>query len=306
MREIKKECKLAVVQASPIMFNKEKTVEKALKLIDECAQNGTQLVVFPELFVPGYPVGMTFGFRVGSRREDGREDWKIYYDNSLLFDGPEIDLLVEKAKQHKLYLSMGYSERDPLSGTLYNSNIMISPEGEKINHRKIKPTGSERVVWGDGNKDHFPVMNTPWGPMGSMICWESYMPLARLALYEKGISLYISANTNDNPEWQNTIRHIAIEGHCYFINADLFFKKYDYPETVSAKEEIDKLADIVCRGGSSVIDPFGHDASETLWDQEGIIYADLDMDKVPASKMEFDVCGHYARPDILKFEFDDK
>ena len=133
---------------------------------------------------------------------------------------------------------MGYSERDAVTGTLYNANMMISPEGEALNHRKLKPTGSERVVWGDADRDYFPVMDTPWGPMGNLICWESYMPLARVALYQKGISLYISPNTNDNPEWQDTIRHIAIEGHCYFINADLVFRRSDYPQTVSGTAEI--------------------------------------------------------------------
>lgn len=299
MRDVKDTCRLAIVQATPVMFRKDKGLEKALTLIDEAAQKGAELIVFPELFLPGYPYGMTFGFTVGSRKADGRVDWKNYYDNSLLFDGAEIKALIDKAKALGVYLSMGYSERDAVTGTLYNSNVMIAPDGTAMNHRKLKPTGSERVVWGDADRDFFPVMDTPWGPMANLICWESYMPLARVALYEKGISLYISPNTNDNPEWQNTIRHIAIEGHCYFINADLIFRREDYPATVSAESEIAALPDIACRGGSCVIDPFGHDASETVWDEEAIIYADLDMQKVPASRMELDCVGHYARPDVL-------
>lgn len=299
MRDVKDTCRLAIVQATPVMFRKDKGLEKALTLIDEAAQQGAELIVFPELFLPGYPYGMTFGFTVGSRKADGRVDWKNYYDNSLLFDGAEIKALIDKAKALGVYLSMGYSERDAVTGTLYNSNVMIAPDGTAMNHRKLKPTGSERVVWGDADRDFFPVMDTPWGPMANLICWESYMPLARVALYEKGISLYISPNTNDNPEWQNTIRHIAIEGHCYFINADLIFRREDYPATVSAETEIAALPDIACRGGSCVIDPFGHDASETVWDEEAIIYADLDMQKVPASRMELDCVGHYARPDVL-------
>ena len=203
-------------------------------------------------------------------------------------------------------MSVGYSERDAVTATLYNSNIMIAPDGQTMNHRKLKPTGSERVVWGDADKDFFPVMETPWGPMGNLICWESYMPLARVALYQKGVALYISPNTNDNEEWQNTIRHIAIEGHCFFINADMYFTKDMYPKTASGDEEIAKLNDIVCRGGSCVIDPYGHAVSETVWDKEEIIYADLDMQKVPASRMEHDVCGHYARPDVLKLSVEDK
>ncbi len=306
MKDLKDTCKLAVVQAAPVMFDKTACIEKALKLINECTANGAELIVFPELFIPGYPYGMTFGFRVGSRNADGRKDWKAYYDNSILANGPEMQQLIEKAKEQGIYLSIGYSERDAVTGTLYNSNMMIAPDGTAMNHRKLKPTGSERVVWGDADRDYFPVMETPWGPMGNLICWESYMPLARVALYQKGISLYISPNTNDNPEWQDTIRHIAIEGHCYFINCDMFFTRADYPKTASADEEIAKLPEIACRGGSCVVDPFGHVVSDTIWDQEGIIYAELDMQKVPASKMEHDVCGHYARPDVLKLQVEDK
>ncbi|MCQ2419931.1 MAG: nitrilase, partial [Clostridia bacterium] len=166
-------------------------------------------------------------------------------------------------------------------------------------------TGSERVIWGDANQDFFPVMETPWGPVGNLICWESYMPLARVALYEKGISIYISPNTNDNPEWQDTIRHIAIEGHCYFINCDMIIRKASYPKDLNEYDALAKLPETVCRGGSCVIDPFGHQLGECIWDEEGIIYAEMDMQAVPASKMEHDVCGHYARPDVLHFSFDE-
>lgn len=288
------------------MFDKDKCVEKIITLIGEAAAKGAELIVFPELFIPGYPYGMTYGFTVGSRSKAGREDWKTYYDNSILVDGPEMQRIVDCVKEHSVYVSVGYSERDAVTATIYNSNVMIAPDGQTMNHRKLKPTGSERVVWGDADKDFFPVMETPWGPMGNLICWESYMPLARVALYQKGVALYISPNTNDNEEWQNTIRHIAIEGHCFFINADMYFTKDMYPKTASGDEEIAKLNDIVCRGGSCVIDPYGHAVSETVWDKEEIIYADLDMQKVPASRMEHDVCGHYARPDVLKLSVEDK
>lgn len=300
MKNLSNECKIAVVQAEPVMFDKDACMKKAMSLIEECAANGAELIVFPELFIPGYPFGMNFGFATGCRSQKGREDWKQYHDNSILADGEEMQTLIKAAKDNNVYLSMGYSERDAVNGTLYNSNMMISPDGTALNHRKLKPTGSERVVWGDANKDYFPVMQTPWGPMGNLICWESYMPLARVALYEKGISIYISPNTNDNPEWQDTIRHIAIEGHCYFINCDMLIRKESYPKSLNEYEKIEKLPDMVCKGGSCVIDPYGHLVSDCIWDEEGIIYAKLDMQKVPSSKMEHDVCGHYARNDVLK------
>ena len=300
VRDLRNNLRVAVVQAEPALFDQKTCLEKALKKIEECAENGAELVVFPELYIPGYPFGMNFGFATGCRNAPGREDWKRYYDNSLLADGPEIGQLCDAAKKHGIYLSMGYSERDGVTGTLYNSNVMIDPEGRRMNHRKLKPTGSERLVWGDANRDYFPVMDTPWGPMGCLICWESYMPLARVALYNKGITIYISPNTNDNPEWQATIQHIAIEGKCYFINADMLIRKSSYPAGLNGQDEIDRLPDMVCRGGSCIIDPYGHYVTEPVWDEETIIYADLNMTLPAACKMEHDAAGHYARPDVLE------
>ena len=306
MNDLEKNCKIAVVQAAPVMFDKAACIRKAVGLIQEAASKGAELIVFPELFVPGYPYGMTFGFTVGSRNEDGRKDWKLYYDNSILVPGEETGAIAAAAGENGVYVSIGVSERDSVSATLYDSNLFFSPDGKLAAiHRKLKPTGTERVVWGDADKGFFPVVQTEWGPMGSLICWESYMPLARVALYSKGVTLYISPNTNDNEEWQATIRHIAIEGHCYFINCDMYFTKDMYPGELHCSDEIGRLGDIVCRGGSCIIDPYGHYVTEPVWDREEIIYADLDMEKVPESRMEFDGCGHYSRPDVLELKIKD-
>ena len=307
MKDLKDICRIALIQAEPVMFDKAAGLEKTLKLIDEAAQKKPDLVVFPELFIPGYPFGMTFGFVVGARQEEGRTDWKRYYDNSVLVPGPETDALSAACAKHHIYLSIGISERDRETGTLYNSNIIIDPEGKIVSlHRKLKPTGSERVVWGDADKFYFPVADTPWGNMGSLICWESYMPLARVALYQKGVTIYISPNTNDNLEWQDAVKHIAREGRCYFINSDMIITKSSYPKDLHCPEEIAKLPDMVCRGGSCIVDPFGHYVTEPVWDKEEIIFAELDMQMVPAAKMELDICGHYARPDVLKLVVEDK
>ena len=300
MKDLSPLCRVALVQAEPVMFDKAASLSKALALIDEAAASKPNLIVFPELFIPGYPIGMTFGFSMGKRTEAGRADWLRYYNASVVSGEAEFDSLADAARRTGAYISMGFSERDAVSGTLYNSNVIFEPDGAYKVHRKLKPTGSERVVWGDADRGYFPVTQTPWGPAVSLICWESYMPLSRVALYQKGVTLYISPNTNDNPEWQSTIRHIAIEGKCYFINADMIVRKSSYPADLHEREVIDALPDMVCRGGSCIIDPFGHEVTEPLWDSEGIIYADLDMTLPAACKMEHDAVGHYARPDVLE------
>ena len=299
MRDIEQICKVALVQAEPVMFDKKASLEKALSYIEE-ASGKADLIVFPELFIPGYPIGMNFGFSMGKRTEAGRKDWKRYYDASVVAGDDEFQSLADAAVKTGAYISMGFSERDAVTGTLYNSNVIFEPDGSYKVHRKLKPTGSERVVWGDANKNYFPITETPWGPMGSLICWESYMPLARVALYQKGITIYISPNTNDNPEWQASIQHIAIEGKCYFINADMVVRKDSYPKDLNTGSEIADLPEMVCRGGSCIIDPYGHYVTDPVWDEETIIYAELDMDLPAACKMEHDAVGHYARPDVLQ------
>ena len=301
----KKTCRIGLVQAEPVLFNKKASLEKAMGYIDEAAKNGAELIVFPELFIPGYPVGMNFGFSVGKRTEPGREDWKRYYDASVVAGAEEFMQIAEAARRIGTFISIGFSERDAVGGTLYNSNAIFEPDGSYKVHRKLKPTGSERLVWGDADKHYFPVTDTPWGPVGSLICWESYMPLARVALYQKGITIYISPNTNDNPEWQATIQHIAIEGKCYFVNADMIIRKDSYPADLRA-DEIKDLPYWVCHGGSCIIDPFGHYVTDPVWDEETVIYADLDMELPASCKMEHDAVGHYARPDVLKLVVEDK
>ncbi len=300
MKTIQDVCKLALVQAEPVLFDKAACVTKALDLIREAAAQKADLIVFPELFIPGYPIGMNFGFSMGKRTEPGRADWKRYYDASLVVGDADFLRLAQAAKDANAYVSIGFSERDAVTGTLYNSNVIFEPDGSCKIHRKLKPTGSERLVWGDANRDYFPVTDTPWGPVGALICWESYMPLARVALYEKGITIYISPNTNDNPEWQATIQHIAIEGKCYFINCDMVVRKSSYPTDLQTIDDVKDQPDMVCRGGSCIIDPYGHAMMSPVWDEETILYADLDMTLPAACKMEHDAVGHYSRPDVLE------
>ena len=297
MRELSSPCKIAVVQAAPVLFDRALSTQKAIDLIRTAAGHGAELVVLPELYIPGYPYGMTFGFTVGARSEAGRQDWKRYYDNSILVPGEETAALAAVAGELGVYVSIGVSERDVFTATLYNTNLIFSPEGRlDCVHRKLKPTGAERLVWGDANRDYFPVCDTPWGPMASLICWESYMPLARVALYQRGVTLYLSPNTNDNPEWQATIQHIAIEGKCFFVNADMVIRRESYPSDLHEGDVASRFPEYVCRGGSCIIDPRGHYVTEPVWDEEAVIYAELDMSLTVSCKMEHDVDGHYARP----------
>lgn len=307
MKNLEKNLRTAIVQASPVMFDKKATIEKTVRQIQEAGQNGAELIVFPESLIPCYPYGLTFGFTVGSRNDDGRKDWKVYYDNAVVIPD-DLGALSAAAEKAHAYVSIGVTERDAINCSLYCTNLIFSPEGDLVSvHRKIKPTGSERYIWADSHvpETYFPVVDTKWGTMGSLICWENYMPLARVALYEKGVALYLAPNTNDNPEWQDTIKHIAIEGHCYVFNVDQYFTKDMYPSTLVEQEEIARLKDDTCTGGSCIIDPYGHYVTEPVWNKEAIVYADLDMDKVPMSRMEFDATGHYSRPDILEFYVND-
>ena len=307
MRDLRETCRIAVVQAAPVMFDKAACTVKAVELIRAAAAERAELIVFPELFIPGYPYGMTFGFTVGSRTAEGRIDWKRYYDNSVLVPSEDTERVGQAAKEAGAYVSLGITERDGRTCTLYCTNLIFSPEGELVaHHRKLKPTGAERCIWGDGNKGAFPVVDSPWGVMGSLICWENYMPLARAALYQKGVSLYLAPNTNNNSEWQDTIRHIAIEGHCYVVNVNQYVTKDMYPKDLHCPDEVEELPQGVCTGGSCVVDPYGHYVTQPVWDREAVILADLDLTQVPRSRMEFDGCGHYSRPDVLKLTVDDR
>jgi nitrilase len=310
MKALAKKCKVALVQAAPVMFDKDATVDKVVEKILEAGEQGANLIVFPESYVPCYPYGLTFGFTVGSRTDEGRDDWKIYYDNAMVVPSADTDRIGEAAAKANAYVSLGITERDDTNCTLYCTNLIFSPDGKlAAKHRKIKPTGAERFIWGDCQEGEFmfPMVDSPYGTMGTLICWENYMPLARTALYKKGVALYLAPNTNNNDEWQLTIRHIAIEGHCYVLNVNQYVTKDMYPaERFHCKDEIAALPEGVCTGGSCVVDPYGHYVTEPVWDKEAIIYADIDMDEVPRSRMEFDATGHYSRPDILELVIHDE
>lgn len=305
MSDDSKIIKVAVVQAASVLFNKTSTIEKACRLIKESAAKGSQLVLFPEAFIPAYPRGLSFGMVVGSRSEKGRSLWEKYWKNAIDIKGPEIEILGKAAREAGIYLAMGVIERDGdySGGTLYCTLLYFSPDGNLIGkHRKLKPTGSERLIWGEGDGSTMPVFSTDLGKIGGLICWENYMPLARMAMYGKGVEIYLAPTADSRDTWQSTIRHIACEGRCFILSCNQFVTKGMYPSDLEMSEELADKPDILCRGGSVIVSPFGEILAGPLYGQEGILYADLDLSEVRKSKIDFDVVGHYARPDIFQLQ----
>lgn len=300
--------KAAVVQDSPILFDLEKTVEKTIELIKQCVDLGAKLIVFPESFIPCYPRGLSFGMTIGSRTEAGREDFKRYYDNSVAVPGPVIDILAEECKKHQIFLSIGVTEKDGnnLDGTLHCCNLFFSPEGFLGRHRKLKPTGSERCIWGEDDGSTLSVFDTEIGKMGSLICWENYMPLARMALYQKGINLYLVPTADQRDIYQSTLKHIAFEGRCFVFMSNQYVEKSMYPKDLHCYDDLKDVSDIMCRGGSCIIDPFGNYLAGPLFDKPGIITADIDLGLITKAKLDFDPIGHYNRPDILELILHEK
>jgi nitrilase len=288
---------VALVQASPVLFDKTASIEKAVNLIDRAAEKGARLIVFPESFIPCYPRGLSFGMYVGGAQADGRQDYNLYYRNCMLVPA-DLTSLQQAAKRNNCFVSMGITEKDEANGTLYCTNVFISDSGEYMGkHRKIKPTGAERCIWGEGGSEDLRVFDTPFGKIGCLICWENYMPLARTALYEKGIDIYIAPTADSRKEWQSTVRHIAQEGRCFVLSCNQFVTRDMYPDCV--KTLLDGKTQEICPGGSCIISPTGKYIVDAVYHREEVIIATLDMTQVAAARLDFDPCGHYSRPDIL-------
>src|SRR4029077_17545984 len=223
-----KSVRAAVVQNSAVVFNREATLEKAARLVKDAKGEGAELVGFPEAFVSAYPKGLDFGAVIGSRTPAGREDFRRYFDSAVDVPGPAVQFLQQVAGDHGVHLVMGVIERD--GGTLYCTVLFFSPEGKFLGkHRKLMPTASERLGWGYGDVSTLPVVDTPLGRLGSVICWENYMPLLRTAMYAKGIQLYCAPTADDRDTWLSTMQHVALEGRCFVLSANQFCRVSDYP-----------------------------------------------------------------------------
>ncbi len=296
--------KVSVVQDSPVLFDRERTMEKVIKITEEVAAGGSKLIVFPESFIPCYPRGLSFGTVIASRTEGGREDFQRYYDNSVAVPGPEVDRLAELSIELGIYLSVGVTEKNgyELDGTLHCCNLFFGPEGYLGRHRKLKPTGSERIIWGEDDGSTLTVVDTPYGKMGSLICWENYMPLARMAMYLKGVKLYLVPTADHREVYQITMRHIAFEGRCFVLMSNQYVEKSMYPTDLKYYHDLENQPEIMCKGGSCIINPFGEYLAGPLFNKPGILTAELDLNEITRAKFDWDPVGHYNRPDIFKLE----
>lgn len=271
---------VAVVQSGALLFDTPATLVKALTLIKEAALRGAQLVVFPEAFLGGYPKGMDFGARVGSRTPEGRREFRRYFESAITCPGPETQVLADAARTHGIYLVMGCVER--YGDSLYCSVLFFSPEGQLMGkHRKVMPTAMERLIWSFGDGSTLSVFGTAHGRLGSVICWENYMPALRMAMYQQGIQIYCACTVDDRDTWASTMRHIAVEGRCFVL---------------SACQYVDGLI----RGGSMIIDPLGAVIAEPVYGGEAILTAEIDIGMIAEGKFDLDVMGHYARPDLFE------
>lgn len=290
-----------LIQDAPVFFDKNKSLEKVEKLTRKHAREGCELIVFPESFVPGYPRGFTFGAKVGSRSEAGRQAYREYHENSIDLESEDLRRLEKLAREENVYLIIGVTEKQNDNGSLYCSMLYLSPTDGLLGvHRKIKPTGTERLIWAEADGSSLVTFQTKVGRLGGLICWENYMPLARMSMYRKGVEIYIAPTADSRDGWTATLRHIALEGRCFVLGCNQFFTKSMYP--AQYQHLLEDEPENICRGGSVIVSPMGEVLAGPLFDQSGALIAELDLEQIIPSKMDFDVNGHYSRNDIFKFE----
>ena len=289
------------MQAAPAAFDLDLTLDRVSHLTGKAAAGQAQLVVFPEAFVSGYPKGADFGAVVGSRSREGREWFRRYYESSVEIPGPAVDRLAEIARVNSVELVVGAIERS--GGTLYCSALFFGSDGKLVGkHRKLMPTGMERLIWGFGDGSTMPVMPTPIGRIGAVICWENYMPQLRLAMYAQGVELYCAPTVDDRETWLPTMRHVALEGRCFVLSACQFSRRSDYPSDYPVATS--GPDDVLISGGSCIVDPLGQVLAGPARDGEAVLTADLDLDEITRGKFDLDVVGHYARPDVFRMVVD--
>jgi nitrilase len=297
----------AIIQTAPVLLEREETIQKAVNLVGQAAAQGAGLIVLPEAFIPGYPAWI-WRLRPGT-------DWDLsealharLLANAVDLERGDLAPLEAAARTHGVSVVCGMNEREGRLGrtTLYNTVVVIGPTGEILNrHRKLMPTNPERMVWGLGDGSGLKVVETPCGRLGTLICWESYMPLARYALYGQGIEIYVAPTYDSGEDWLGTLQHIAREGRCWVLGSGTLLRGSDIPADLPGRSVLYPDPDEwVNPGDSVVIAPGGGIVAGPLHREEGILFAEIDRGRVGAARRALDVVGHYARPDIFRLHVD--
>ena len=293
--------KVALVQQAAVFFDKEKGLQQLAHWSAEAAKEKSDLVVFPESFIPGYPRGFDFGAMVGSRDDAGRELYNQYHQQSMDLAGPDGKFVEDLAKKHNQYLVIGITEKEKHHGSLYCSMVYVSPtKGIMGVHRKIKPTGTERLIWAEAGAESLVSFQTEIGRLGGLICWENYMPLARMSMYRKGVQIYLAPTADARESWIKSLQHIALEGRCFVLGCNQYFEPEMYPERFRVQLKDEERAH--CKSGSVIVSPMGEIITGPLWDKAGLLTGELNLEEINRSKLDFDPNAHYNREDIFQLQ----
>lgn len=294
----------AVAQVGTPLYDTPQTLEKLADWTAKARAEQADLVVFPEAFVGGYPKGIDFGVRLGSRSEEGRDSFRRYYDCAIDVPGPDVDTIGKIAAKNKTQLVVGVIERG--GGTLYCTALYFAADGTLLGkHRKLMPTALERVVWGFGDGSTLAAPDTEIGKLGGAICWENYMPQLRLAMYQKGVEFYCAPTVDDRDVWLPTMQTVALEGRCFVLSACQYMTRGNGPADFDPIQG-DAPDTVLIRGGSCIVSPFGKVLAGPVFGKEVLLTAELDKADIARGKYDLDVVGHYARPDVFKLIVDER
>jgi nitrilase len=295
--------RVAVIQRPPVFLDRAATLDRAVASLGEAAANGARLAVFPEALVPGYPAWM-WRLRPGPDMALTERIHARLRTNSVSLAADELSPLREAARRHELTVVCGLHERDEAlgGGTLYNTVVTIGADGALLNrHRKLMPTNPERMVWGCGDASGLRTVPTACGRIGALICWESYMPLARYALYAQGLDVYVTPTYDSGERAVATMQHIAREGGCWVVSCGSALQARDIPDAFPGKGELFRNPDEwINPGDSVVVAPGGKIVAGPLHEERAILYAEIDLERVGVARRSLDVVGHYARPDLFE------
>ncbi|WP_193182956.1 carbon-nitrogen hydrolase family protein [Nisaea sediminum] len=294
---------VAIAQTGPVLFDVERSLDKVADWTARAARQGAKLVLFPEAMVAAYPKGAMFGSYFGGRTREGRDLYRRYLESACEMPGSVTERLAQISGDNGIALVVGVIERD--GGTIFCTVAHFDETGRFLGRRrKLMPTGAERLAWGFGDLSDLRAYDTGAGRIASVICWENYMPLLRTATYDLHPQIYCAPTLDERECWTASMRHIAIEGRCFVLSACQALQRRQVPDDAT-----DYFADAdpdawICRGRSCIVDPFGKFLAEPLVDAEGLLTAELDMDEIARGKFDFDVTGHYARPDLFQLRLD--